>query len=430
MEDATGARSRPQAPDDPGAPPARAQGSRYLAATRQPSVAVLPFREYDGRADDSYFAEGIVEDIVGALASLPDLFVISRCSTLMFRGPGADVRAVGQQLGVQYVLSGSIRRAAEKIRTLAELCDTETGGILWTHSVEGSVNDIFALQDRLSERVVTTIAPQVRQAELRRALRKRPENLDAYDFVLRGLDLLYRLRRDEFDRARELFQRAIDLDPAYASPYALSAHWYSIRIGQGWSENRPEDYDAVVRLASAAMERDPFDARALALCGHVKAFLFRDYESAMALFRRAVAASPNSSDAWVWSSPTHSYVGEGAEAARRVEQSLRLSPLDPHVFLNHTALALANYTSGDFGGAVAWGRKATAENPRYTAALRILAASLAASERLDEARTVAQVLLEQEPAFRVDAFCQAHPYKDPVRREALARHLRATGLPA
>jgi tetratricopeptide (TPR) repeat protein len=199
-----------------------------------------------------------------------------------------------------------VRRAAEKIRTLAQLCETETGGILWTDSLEGSVSDIFALQDRLSERIVTTIAPHVRQAELRRALRKHPENLRAYDFVLRGLDLLYRLRRDEFEQAREMFERAIALEPAYAAPYALTANWYSIRIGQGWSVNLAEDYDAVNRLASAALERDPFDARALVLCGHVRAFLFRDYDSAIVLFQRALTASPSSAEAWLWSSPTYS----------------------------------------------------------------------------------------------------------------------------
>ena len=406
-----------------------AHGTRVVPATHQPSIAVLPFREHDIRDNSPYFAEGMVEGIVGALASLPDLFVISRSSTLGFRGVTADVRAIGASLGVQYVLSGSVRRAAERIRTLAELCDTETGGILWTDSLEGAVSDIFALQDRLSERIVTTIAPHVRQAELRRALRKHPENLDAYDFVLRGLDLLYRLRRDEFEQAREMFDRAIALEPAYATPYALSAIWFSIRIGQGWSVNPAEDLNAVNRLASAALERDPFDARALALCGHVRAFLFRDHDSAIVLFNRALAASPNSAEAWLWSSPTYSYIGDGTEAARRAEHSLRLSPFDPHIFLNHTAVALAHYTSGDFDGAVIAGRKATAENARYTAALRILAASLAAAARLDEARRVAQALVEQEPSFRVEAFWRAPPYKDPLRRETLARHLRAAGLP-
>lgn len=410
--------------------PARATpAGRHVPGAHRPSIAVLPFREYDLREGNSYFADGIVEDIIGALASLPDLFVISRSSTLAFRGVNVDVRAVGDKLGVQYVLSGGVRRAAERIRTVAELCEAETGGILWTERLEGSTNEVFALQDRLAERIVTTIAPHVRQAELRRALRKHPENLDAYDFVLRGLDLLYRLRREEFEQARDMFQRAIELEPGYATPYALSANWYSIRIGQGWSVNLSEDVEAVNRLATAALERDPFDTRALALCGHVRSFLFRDYEGAIVLFQRALTGSPNSAEAWLWSSPTYSYIGEGVEAARRAEQSLRLSPFDSHVFLNHTALALAHYTSGDFDSAVRAGRKATAENPRYTAALRIFAASLVGASRAEEARSVARALLEHEPTFRVEAFCRAHPYKDPLRREMLARHLRSAGLP-
>ena len=402
---------------------------RHVHGGHRASVAVLPFREHDLPEGNSYFADGIVENIIGALASLPDLFVISHSSTLGFRGAEVDVRAAGEKLGVQYVVSGGVRRARERIRTVAELCEAETGGILWTERLEGSTSEVFALQDRLAERIVTTIAPHVRQAELQRALGKHPESLDAYDFVLRGLDLLYRLRREEFEQAYEMFHRAIELEPGYATPYALSANWYSIRIGQGWSVNLSDDAEAVNRLATAALERDPFDTRALALCGHVRSFLFRDYETAVGLFQRALDASPNSAEAWLWSSPTYSYLGEGAEAARRAEQSLRLSPFDSHVFLNHTALALAHYTSGDFESAVTVGRRATAENPRYTAALRIFAASLVAAGRTEEARSVARALLERESAFRVDVFCRAHPYKDPVHREMLARRLRAAGLP-
>ena len=402
---------------------------RHVHGVHRPSIAVLPFREYDLRGESSYFADGIVEDIIGALASLPDLFVISHSSTLAFRGVNVDVRAAGEKLGVRYVVSGGVRRAGERIRTVAELCEAETGGILWTERVEGSTNEVFALQDRLAERIVTTLAPHVRQAELQRALRKHPESLDAYDFVLRGLDLLYRLRREEFEQAYDMFQRAIELEPGYATPYALSANWYSIRIGQGWSVNPVEDVEAVNRLATAALQRDAFDTRALALCGHVRSFLFRDYDGAVVLFQRALSGSPNSAEAWLWSSPTYSYIGEGVEAVRRAEQSLRLSPFDSHVFLNHTALALAQYTAGDFDSAVTAGRRAITENPRYTAALRIFAASLVAAGRIEEARSVSRTLLEYDSTFGVEAFCRTHPYKDPVRREMLALHLRSAGLP-
>jgi TolB-like protein/Tfp pilus assembly protein PilF len=427
----------PRAPAGPGwspretprAPTRSAAGSRSGPRAHRPSIAVLPFREYDIRGPRSYLADGIVEDIVGALAALPDLFVISRSSTLIFRGTSPDVRSVGRQLDVQYVLSGTVRRMAKKIRTGAELCDTETGAVLWTDSLDGTVDEMFALQDRLSERIVTTLAPHVHQAELRRAMRKRPDSLDAYDFVLRGLDLMYQLRRDEFERAREMFERAIDLDPAYASPYALCANWHSIRVGQGWSDDRARDNEEVARLATAALERDPFDARALALCGHLRALLFRDYESAFALFDRALAASPNSSEAWRRSSPAYSYVGDAVEAKRRAEQAIRLSPFDPHLFIQHTALALALYTGGEYEEAANYGRRAILQNPRYTAMLRIFIASLAAAGRVDEARAVAQTLLQQEPTFRVGSFCRTYAYKDPGRREALASHFRAAGLP-
>jgi adenylate cyclase len=410
--------------------PRMAPASRVASGVHRASIAVLPFREYDVPGERSYFADGIVEDVVGALASIPDVFVISRGSTLPFRGEPTDVRSVGRKLGVRYLVSGSVRRAGNVIRTIAELCDAETRAVLWTDRLDGSVDDLFALQDRLSQRIATTIAPHLRQAELRRALRKRPDSLDAYDFVLRGLDLLYRLRRDDFERALTMFQGAIEAEPGWATPYAWSAAWHSLRVGQGWSADPAQDYAEVDRLATAALERDPCDARALALCGFTRSYLFHDYDRALVLFERALAASPNSAEAWLRSSPTFSYIGDGPEAKRRAEQSLRLSPLDPHLFLTHTALMLAAYTCGELEEATAWGRKATAENPRYTAAQRILTASLGAAGLVEEAREAGRALLVLEPTFRVDPFCRSYAYREPARREALARHLRSAGLPA
>jgi adenylate cyclase len=396
----------------------------------RPAIAVLPFEEVDGDAADQYFGDGLVEDIVGALASLPDLFVVSRSSASRFRGDVRDIRAIGRDLGVRYVLMGSVRRAGARLRIRAELADVETQTVLWTDKVDGRSDELFELQDRLSERTVTTLAPHVRDAEIRRTLRKRPENLDAYDYTLRGLDALYRLRRQEFDRAREMFERAIALDAGYAAAYALTATWYSIRIGQGWSVDVDADYGRVMECATAALERDPADARALALCGHLRALRFRDYDGALALFDQAVASSPNSAIAWVRSSPTYSYLGEAAEAKRRAGLALRLSPFDPHLFYAHTALALACYTAGEFEEAVAWGRRARSQNPAFTANLRFLAASFAALGRLDEAEEVGKALCAVAPGFRVEAFCAGYAYRDAALRAALARHLTSAGLPA
>jgi class 3 adenylate cyclase/Tfp pilus assembly protein PilF len=409
-----------------GPPPSR---EGLLRPARRPSIAVLPFQELGVHEEERYFGDGIMEDVVGAIASQPDLFVISRNSTSRFRRGADDVRSVGRELAVRYVLSGSVRRAGERLRITAELADSETQAILWTDKIDGRVTDLFDLQDRLSEKIITTIAPHVRQAELRRALRERPENLDAYDFMLRGLDLLYRLSRKEFELAREMLERAIALDPTYAAPYTLTALWHSIRVGQGWSQDPQADYAEVARFAEAALARDPVDPRALALYGHLKALLFHDYEGALALFDRAIAVSPNSAVAWGRSSPTYSYIGDATEAKRRATIALRLSPLDPHLFLIHTALGLACYTAGDYEAAASWCRKAMAQNPNYTANLRFLAASLAAGGRRPEAHGIARALLDIEPGFRVRRFCDGYAYKDPARRTALASHLGAAGLP-
>ncbi len=394
----------------------------------RPSIAVLPFQEVGAHEGQRYFGDGIVEDVVRAIASLPDVFVISRTSTSRFR-EAVDLRSVGRELSVRYIVSGSIRRSADRIRIMAELADSESRTVLWTDKIDGRATDLFELQERLSEKIITTVAPHVRGAEMRRALREHPENLDAYDFMLRGLDLLYRLKRDRFDLAREMFERATALDPDYATPYALTALWHAIRVGQGWSEDPKADYATVTRLAEAALERDPVDPQALALYGHMKALLFHDYEGAIGLFDRAISVSPNSVAAWGRSSPTYSYIGDGAEAKRRAKMAQRLSPFDPHLFLIHTALGLACYTAGDHEEAVAWCRRAMSQNPNYTANLRFLAASLAAADRPVEAGAIGRALLEIEPGFSVKRFCDGYAYRDSERRAALAEHLKAAGLP-
>jgi TolB-like protein/class 3 adenylate cyclase/Tfp pilus assembly protein PilF len=401
-----------------------------LRPSYRPSIAVLPFQEFGVAEEHRYFADGIVEDIIGALASLPDLFVISRNSTARFRGGLVDVASVGRDLSVRYVLSGSIRRAGDRIRIASELADVDTQSVLWSDRIEGHGDELFELQDKLAQKTVTTIAPSVQEAEIRRALAKRPESLNAYDLTLRGLDLLYRLGRSDFDRAHEMFEKSIAADPSYAAPYALIAIWYSIRSGQGWSTDLRADFEQAGRFAEAALERDPLDARALALGGHVRAFIFHDYEGAFALFDRALAASPNSSLAWIRSSPAYSYVGEAPEGKRRAEIGIRLSPFDPHLFYAHTALGLACYTNGDLDEAVMWCRRAMSEKPKFTANLRFLAAILGAAGRVVEARDVARALLEVEPGFHVDKFCENYAYKDPARRAALAGHLKSAGLPA
>ena len=394
---------------------------------RRPSIAVLPFQVEDEA--NSYFGDGIVEDVIGALASLRELLVISRSSTLRYRGGGVDVREVGREVGVGYALSGSVRRAGPRMRASVELSETTSGGVIWASQFDGVSDDLFALQDQIASRVVATLAPQVREAELRRALRKHPDSLEAYDCMLRGLAQIYRLNPEDFAEARTWLEKAIELDPAYATPYALLATWHNLRVQQGWSADRLVDNTEVMRMATAALERDSFDATALALCGHTKSLLRFEFEEAIAMFDRAIESSPSSYIAWTRSSPTFSYIGDAREAIRRAEHGISLSPLDPGVFYSHTSLAMAFYVAGEYGEGVRWGRKACEENPRYTAALRFLAANLGALGQTEEAREIGLRLLAVEPTFRVGHFVDHYAIREPGRQERLARHLRLAQLP-
>ena len=227
---------------------------------------------------------------------------------------------------------------------------------------------------------------------------------------------MYQLNLDDFKAARILLSQAIDLDANYAKAYAMAAKWHGLRFGQGWSSNPQEDAAETDRLASEAIRRDSGDALALALCGHHKAFLFRDYDRAIALFDRAIAAWPNSALAWTLSSPTYSYIGDGPTAIARAERGLRLSPLDPDAFWYQTALTLAYYASGNYEEAVKFGRKVAAAKPIFTANLRFLSASLAALGRDTEAHEVAHLLMQLEPRFSARRFATGYAFRDEARR--------------
>jgi adenylate cyclase len=226
-----------------------------------------------------------------------------------------------------------------------------------------------------------------------------------------------------------MFERSISLDNDYAAPYAFLALWHSLRINQGWSKDRQTDRAQVDQFASAALLRDPIDPHALSLTGHLRALLFRDFDTAFDLFDRSLRATPNSAFTLMRSSPTFSYIGNSVEARRRAEKALRLSPLDPHVFFTYSALALADYTEGDYDCAIEWGRRSATENPGWTANLRVLAASFAAGGQIEEARRVGDTIRRLEPNFRVRPFCDAYAFAEEARRRLLATHLLLASLP-
>ena len=395
----------------------------------RPSIAVLPFVDQSAETTTSYFSDGLVEDIIAALSCLPELVVISRNSMLRYRGKPKDPRQIRRELSVRYMLSGSVRRAGDTVRLSAELADCESGAAIWSDRFSGRAADLFELQDELSARVVATITPQVQEAELRRVLRKRPESLDAYDYTLRGLELLYRLEDDKFMQALPLFERATALDPTYATAHALAAHWHCARFDQGWSVAPLADIQEAHRRSMLAMTLDSFNPLALALCGHIRSLLFRDFDHAIELFDRALAANPSSAIAWLRSSATFSYIGETREARRRADIALRLSPYDAHVYLSYAVVALSGYAAGNYADAAQWARRSAALNPRFMGNMRFLAASLAATGQFEEARKASLDLLRVDPKFSALRFAERHAFKDPAKRQLFGEHLLQAGLP-
>jgi adenylate cyclase len=274
---------------------------------RLPSIAVLPLESLDSDPANQYFGDGIVEDIIVSLGSLRELFVISRASTISFRGRSPDPREVGLALGVRYVVSGSVRTSPRRIRISVQLSDAQSGVIIWGDRIEASPGDLFEVQDRIVERIVSGIAPHVQAAELQRALRKRPENFSAYDNTLKALALFGTLRKGVFSEAKTYLDRAIGEDPQFAMPLAWSARWRALSVGQGWSEDPDRDRNEAIELCRRAIDLDNQNVLALATYGHYQSYLFHHYDVARVYLDQALAACPSSSLAWMLSSATLSY---------------------------------------------------------------------------------------------------------------------------
>ena len=408
--------------------PSRLIGDALAGSEPRPSLAVLPFRMYQTTPEESYFADGIVDDIIHGLASLKELFVVSRGSTLGYGGASVDVRSVGTDLGVRYVLYGSVRRTGGRLRISTELSDAETGTVIRADQYEGSLTDLFELQGRIAVNVVRTIAPHVQEQELVRAMRKQPQNMTAYDLVLQAIDVLYRMDYDSFSRARGLLQQAIAHDPNYAPAYAYAALWYIFRVGEIGSPDPDADGTAAATYAFAALERDGEDSLGLAIGGHVQSFLLKNYSRAMALLDKAIAAGPSSAMAWTMSSLTRGYVGDGATAVRHAEQGVRLSPLDARLFWHEGGLAQAYYIAGDYEQALEWVRSAVGRNESVRYNLRTLIATLAALGKEDEAAGAARHLMRIQPEFRLGSYAKNCPFLRPMLGDWLTR-LRSAGLP-
>jgi len=394
----------------------------------RPFVAVLPFHSAPDQDTDAWFAQGITEGIIHVLSGIHELLVISHGSSLAYAGAPVDPHRIVRELGVRYVLNGSVRRAGGRFRVATELSDATGGDVVRSDRYEGAAQELFDVQDQIAGRIAASLVPAVRRRELARAARKHPENLTSYDLVLQALDLLYQLDQKKFMRARGLLEQSIALDPDYATAYSHAATWHMFRIGQGWSLNPAEDIAAAARCASAALERDRENAVALAIYGHMLSFSQRDLHTASHFLDRAVFSGPSSHMAWTLHSATRGYLADGPAAIESAQRALRLSPFDPFGFFTEHMLSQAFYVNGDYEEAVTWGRLAAGHNSLLTSNLRTLAAALVASGRVTEARHVGQQVLAVEPNFRLSHFAARTPLS-PAILETHIPKLRLAGLP-
>ena len=397
------------------------------AAPAGPTIAVLPFRMTPEAPEDAYFADGIVEDIIHMLAAQKEIFVISRGSTLAYSGYDIDRQALARELGVRYLLSGSVRRSADRLRIRTELTDAETGGVIRSDQYDGTPGDVFDVQEDIAIRVAASIAPQVRAQELRRAMRKPPSSLTAYDLVLQALDSLYHLDDAAFTRTHALLSQALAIDPLYGPAHSYLAYWYIFHVGEGRSHDMEADAHAAARAAAAAIDRDSNDALALAIYGHVQAFLLHDFTQAVHYLDRALAAGPNCAMAWTMSSATRGYLDQGTEAVRHAQRGLLLSPLDAHIFWHEGLLAQALYVNGQYDEAVAAARRVARRNPSVIFNLRVLIASLSAAGEIAEARQWASRMQRALPDFRLAEYTPRCPFRG-ARLQAWIEHLRQAGL--
>ena len=391
----------------------------------RPSIAVLPFRS---TTEDTYFGDGIVDNIIHALAALKELFVISRGSTLAFRGASPDLAAIGRELGVRYIMHGSVQRNLDRLRINTELYDTEAKEVVRTHRQDGSNQDLFDFQDRVAIDVAKAIAPHVRERELKRASRKRPQDMTAYDLVLQAFVPMYGLDYASFSRARGLLQRAITIDPSYAPAYSYAAYWHMFRVGQEWSPHVGADIAEANRLAAIAIANDPQDATGLTFYGYVQAFLNKNHAIARDYIDRAIASQPNSHLAWIFKAATLTFLGEPAQAIECAETGVRLSPLDQHVFVAEHILGQAHYVNGDFENAIHWARKSDIGNRHLTSNLRILISALVATGQIEKTTDLVRLHLRLSPDFSLQSWSKRTPLQGRVLDETVER-LRRAGLP-
>jgi TolB-like protein/class 3 adenylate cyclase/tetratricopeptide (TPR) repeat protein len=396
-----------------------------LALPDKPSIAVLPFQNMSGDPEQEYFADGMVEDIITALSRFNSLFVIARNSSFTYKGKAVDIKRVGRELGVRYVLEGSVRKAGGRVRITGQLIDASSGAHLWADRIDGELTDVFELQDRITASVVSSIAPKIEQAEIER-VRQNPTNVpDSYDSYLQGMALASRGQGAE---ARRLFKRAIEQDPRYAAAYAMAAYTYLVDQAQHGAIADPGMRADAVALANAALKLANQDAFVLARSAQALTYLGLEYDRGASLVEQAIALNPNLSVAWLarcWVSVMRADAERGIESFEKV---MRLSPLDPLKPFFVAGVAHCHWFQGRFEEGRELAREAIQIRPHLQPFASYIVNSVALGD-LPEAREAARRLLEFDPSFRMSGAAAIFLIRSPEYREKFLGALRTAGLP-
>lgn len=393
-----------------------------------PAVAVLPFENLSSDPEQNFLADGLVEEIITALSRFRTFAVVARNSTFAYKGRAVDVRDVARDLGVRYILEGSVRRSGDRVRVAAQLIEGATGAHLWAERFEGAPTDIFEFQDEITNAVIGLVEPRIRQAEIHRARRKRPDSLDAWDLYVQALPLVYSANVPGYTHAIELLDRAIAIDPGYAPALALASWAHERRNTYGGTAPAGVDDVAVsLKLAQRALDADPADPMALALLGWERILFRRDY-AGLALCSRAVELNPNNRAILDLAAVAHLYAGNPDQVIACSMRALQLSPGAPDAFACIAHIAEANFAAGRFEEAAEWAQRSIDLEKDFAFSHLFLSMSRALLGQIEEAREEMKIVLALRPDFTIAGW-QADPIKSPDLRRLLVEGCRLAGMP-
>jgi adenylate cyclase len=398
-----------------------------LALPNKPSIVVLPFDNMSAEPGQDYLADGIVEAITAALSCIRSFFVIARTSAFTYKGRATNARDVGKELGVAYLLEGSVQKAGNRLRIIVQLIETEGGAHVWSSRFDGAIEDFFDLEDRITEQVAGALQPSIRIAEIERSRRKRPQDLGSYDFTMRAMPHVWALEKDESAKALELLEKALAIDPEYPLALSLAGWCHAQRSVYNWADDIAGSQAMARSLAERAAEMSGDDPVILAVLGAVHTFV-RNHGTARVLLERAVTLDPNA--AWAWSRLgwIENYADQPQKAIGYFERALRLSPIDPMNFNNYVGIGSAHEVAQEYDEAAAFYRRALEERPNASWIYRNLASVLSGAGRVDEAKQAFAVMMLTYPDLTISKFKQAMVFS-PTVLNRMAENLRKLGLP-